>query len=103
MPEPDFESGRHFQMWKYTVSHAMLLLRSVKDDDQQTRIDVLFLGVSHVQLPTSFDGLRIERVGDAFSLSGSGWQGTVVALNMVHAEDVGEYFEPSPFAEGSGI
>jgi len=103
MPEAEFDSHRRFQMWKYTVSHKMLLLRSVKGDDHPTRIDVLFVGVSHVVLPTAFDGLRIERSGDDFRLAGSDWEGSVVALNMAHEEDNGEYFDPSPFAEGAGI
>ena len=34
------------------------------------------MGVSHIDLPTTFDGLRTERVGDDFSLAGSDWQGT---------------------------
>jgi hypothetical protein len=31
-PMAEFESDRKFHVWKYTVSHAMLLIWSVKDD-----------------------------------------------------------------------
>ena len=103
MPEPEFESDRHFQIWTYGVGHAMLLLRSVKSEDHATRVDVLFVAVDHLDLPTSFDGLRVERSGDTFQLAGNGWTGSVKAANMAHAEDDGEYFDPSPFAEGAGI
>jgi hypothetical protein len=89
MSQAAFESDRHFQIWKYTVSQAQLLLRSVKDDDHPTRLDVLFVGVTHLELPTSFDGLRIERTGDDFRLTGRDWQSAVVALNLAHAEDEG--------------
>jgi hypothetical protein len=103
MVMPEFESGRRFQVWKYTVSHAMLLLRSVKDDDHDTRVDVLFVAVSHIDVPTTFEGLRIERTGDEFRLAGAGWHGSISAGNVAFAEDHGEHHEPSPFAKGSGI
>ena len=97
------ESPRTFQVWDYTVSHAQLLLRSVKDSDHESRIDVLFVGTRHVNVPTTMEGLRIERDAENFRLSGAGWVGTVEALNMSHAEDQGEYDDASPFAESSGI
>ncbi len=103
MPGLEFESDRRFQMWKYSVGHAQLPLRSVKDSDHESRIDVLFVGTRHVNVPTTLEGLRIERDGDNFRLSGTGWVGTVEALNMSHAEDQGEYDDASPFAESSGI
>ena len=101
--EFEFESDRHFQIWKYGVSHAQLLLRSVKDAAHSTRIDVLFVNVKRLDLPTSLNGLRIERADDHFRLCGSDWQGSVVAGNFAHAEDDGEYHAPSPVAAGSGI
>lgn len=99
----EFESDRRFQVWKYNVGHGLLLLRSVKDEEHPSRIDVLFVGTNHIDLPMTFDGLRIEQDGTAFRLSGTGWAGAVSALDMAHAEDEGEYHDPSPFAESSGI
>ena len=100
----EFRSERRFQVWKYTVSHSMLLLRSTKTDQHPTRIDVLFKPVKRLDIPTVFDGLTVERSGeDLFTLSGAGWSGTVEAVTMALAEDEGEYFDESPFAEGAGI
>jgi hypothetical protein len=99
----EFESDRHFQMWKYGVGHAQLLLRSVKDETHSTRIDVLFVAVERLDLPTTLNGLRIQRVDDHFRLSGADWQGSVAAGNVAHAEDDGEYNDPSPFAEGCAL
>lgn len=92
-----FESDRHFQVWRYEVGHAQLLLRSVKGDDHGSRIDVLFKAVQAIDLPTTFDGLQIERDGDRYAVSGIGWSGGVIAGACFQAEDAGEYYEPSPF------
>jgi hypothetical protein len=40
---------RRFQMWAYSVSHSLLLLRSVKTAVHSSRIDLLFTGVSFIQ------------------------------------------------------
>jgi hypothetical protein len=93
----EFQSGRHFQVWRYTVSHAQLLLRSTRDDSHTTRIDVLFKGVDRVDLPTSFNGLSIEQDGAGYRLTGEDWSGFVAAVACLSAEDHGQYFDPSPF------
>lgn len=103
MAEVVFESDRSFQLWAYSVGHAQLLLRSVRDSEHATRIDVLFVGTRHVNVPTTLEGLRVERGGDRFRLSGKGWEGTIEALNVAYAEDEGEYYDASPFAESSGV
>jgi hypothetical protein len=98
-PIDTFESGRHFQIWRYEVGHAQLLLRSVKGDHDASRIDVLFKAVEAIDLPTRFDGLQIMRERDQFALSGAGWSGRIIAGSCFQAEDVGEYLDPSPFAD----
>ena len=96
------DSERTFTVWKYTVSHSMLLLRSVKSEVAQSRVDVLFVGVDRMEIPSTMGGLRI--VGDGtYELSGPHWRGSVTALNCSVREDSGEYSDPSPFHEGSGI
>ena len=90
-----FVSDRHFQLWRYTVSHSQLLLRSTRDNDHDTRVEVLFKGVRRVDLPTSFDGLTVRRDGSGFVAKGHGWAGSIVALAMFTIEDKGEYSEPS--------
>lgn len=73
-PIDGFESSRHFQMWRYDVGHAQLLLRSVKDDFNASRIDVLFKDVETIDLPTSLVGLRLRQEDDGFSSRGrTGW------------------------------
>lgn len=96
------ESPRKFRVWKYTVSHSMLLLRSIKTHDLPTRIDVLFVDVEHVDIPTNMDGLTISGTG-RYLLSGRDWHGSVIALCCRVSEDDGEYVDPSGFHEGSGI
>lgn len=106
MGEPDLEvileSRRKFRVWKYTVSHSMLLLRSVKSDELPTRIEVLFVDVEHFNIPSNMDGLTIAGNG-LYLLSGQEWRGSVTALSCRVREDGGEYFDSSGFHEDSGI
>ncbi|MBM6402650.1 hypothetical protein JQN72_00115 [Phycicoccus sp. CSK15P-2] len=98
-----FESKRHFQLWLYSVSHAQLLLRSTKGRNADSRVDVLFKGVAALNLPTSFDGLRVrEATPGHFDVSGANWQGSIEALAFFAAEDDGEYYDLSPFAASLG-
>lgn len=98
-PVETFESDRRFQVWLYSVSHAQLLLRSVKTAAFASRIDILFKAVELMDIPTAFNGLQIERSGGSYRLSGEGWQGRVVAAACFAAEDQGEYHDPSAFAD----
>jgi hypothetical protein len=98
--------SRMFQLWRYSVSHSQLLLRS-KSPDLPTRIDVLFKGVSLIHLPTLFDSLVIfessEEVGKQsksqkkFLIESSDFKGHVNALAVFSHEDEGDYFDPSFF------
>jgi hypothetical protein len=103
-------------MWAYTVSHKELLLRSRKDDEGGTRIDVLFKGVEALCLPTKLTNLAIREASDEEAAHGLGGlaaadptgelrvflvqsaegEGRVVALVMFYAEDDGWWHEPSP-------
>ena|SRR6266478_5003521 len=114
---------RSFQIWKYTVGHGQLLLRSTKSPGHQTRIDVFFKNVGAVHLPSTFDGLSIVEgsndealkmsVLDSSSITkghrklfivrGSDFLGYVVAAIVVCHEDEGEYHEPSYFAKNNII
>jgi hypothetical protein len=99
--QESFASERRFQLWSYTVSHGQLLLRSTKDDDHPTRVDVLFKNVQTINLPASMDGLHIQKVGPrSYQLRGGDWQGHVEASVMVAAEDEGSYLDPSPLYIG---
>lgn len=94
-----FETDRTFQIWRYTVGHGQLLLRSTKEEGgPTTRVDILFKGVDWIDMPTRTNGLRIEPNGEhSFSVSGEGWTGRVAAGGGWAREDDGSYADPSPF------
>jgi hypothetical protein len=86
-------------VWRYTVSHAQLLLRSTQTDTFPTQIDVLFKLVDWMSLPTHLTGLIVEfadpeqaqfmseasgisledRASRFFVVRGSNYQGYIVA------------------------
>lgn len=79
------------------VSHLQLLLRCVRL--RATTHELMFSSraVDSICMPTSLDGLTIERDGDSFALSGREWEGSITARSCYQAEDGAEYFYPSPF------
>ena len=121
MPTEIITSERQFQVWKYTVGHSQLLLRSTKSTGFQSRIDVLFKGVTEFHLPTSFTGLSITELSAAddrqlcnlrksfsvgkdakvFKVQGTDFLGYVTALIAICLEDEGEYDDPSYFAKNN--
>ena len=54
------KSDRRFQVWEYQMSHGMLLVRSSRSPEQATNIDLLFVGVEYMDLPSSMDGLELD-------------------------------------------
>jgi hypothetical protein len=94
-----YTSTRRFQMWLYAVSHGQLMLRSVKAEGEPRRVDILFKNVRSLNLPTTAEGLTISRIDDGFVMGGVNWTGHIEADACFVAEDEGEYFEPSPFAD----
>lgn len=54
-----YQSNRVFQLWDYTVSHAQLLLRSPATEAEPFNIDIVFLGVEELDLPTIMRGLTL--------------------------------------------
>jgi hypothetical protein len=123
MPNLIIGSDRQFQVWKYTVGHSQLLLRSVKSSDHPTRIDVLFKGVSQFHLPTVLNGLVIAEGAESdiselftlresearkkelklFPVRGVDFVGYVSALVVFTHEDEGEYYDPSFFPSLKGL
>lgn len=116
-------SERRFQIWKYTVGHTQMLLRSTKSPDFPTRIDVFFKGVEAFHMPTVFTRLSIAEASateirklcslrraasfgettKVFKVQGSDFLGYVAASIVVCHEDRGEYDEPSFFAKENFI
>jgi hypothetical protein len=60
-----FSSARRFQMWEYTVSMSMHLIRSARSSEYSSQIDVLFQAVKCVRLPITFVGLSFSHVREA--------------------------------------
>ena len=111
--------GRRFQVWRYTVSHGQLLLRSNRDDRHATRCEILFKDVARMDLPTLIDDLEIDAAAEAevpasvkelgvdevrdrtiYRIRGRDCLGYVVAGALAYAEDDGEYHSPSSLLAG---
>ena len=101
-------------MWEYTVGHGQLLLRSPKNEELRTRIDVLFKNVGAIELPTVLDGLTVSEATEGdwsaigprvdqryrtgrtlFVVRGSSFLGYVLAGFVNWHEDEAEYYEAS--------
>ncbi|HEU5378087.1 MAG TPA: hypothetical protein VFV38_21910 [Ktedonobacteraceae bacterium] len=106
---------RVFAVWKYTISHRQLILRSVKDQERgiSTRIDLLFKPVAWMSLPTSLSDVRVEEASPEhvqfmtttsgvtlqgseklFVLQGNQTQGYVAASLYALDESTREFDEP---------
>ena len=105
--------NRKFQVWHYSVSHSVLLLRSFQPQVHETRIDVAFPAVALMHLRPSYQELRITRLDDdecsefmqqrdinpahgtLFLLNGG--EGYVQAADCQWHEDYGDHHAPSRF------
>lgn len=56
-----YSSERWFQIWDYTVSHQQLLLRSPVTIDLPRNVDLIFLGVEYLSIPSSLRGLEFDQ------------------------------------------
>ena len=55
-----YNSDRYFTIFDFSISHSQLLLRSSKNENQNTNIDVIFFDVKFQQLSTYLMGLEIS-------------------------------------------
>jgi hypothetical protein len=108
-----FSSPRSFQVWLFTVTHRTLLLRSVKDTNNATRIDILFKQVRHLYIPSQFNGLDVVegeflgvpenlraslKVGEKiYRMTSPAFDGWIVATTCAWHEDNGDYGDDSYF------
>ena len=104
-------SDRLFQVWRYTVSHHQLLLRSNKTDGDGTRLEVLFKDVSFMAVPSLMRGLEVtlcnpsdvdlpfhvstEHGSNWYRISTNGSVGYVAAVACQFKEDGLEYYDES--------
>jgi hypothetical protein len=60
---PEFD--RTFKIWDYWVSHSQLLLRSPGDlrrpkgSSESLNVDIIFVAVDYIELPTTLSELRL--------------------------------------------
>ncbi|WP_157868473.1 hypothetical protein [Streptomyces caatingaensis] len=104
---------RKFQVWQYSVSHSVLLLRSFHPQKYTTRIDVAFPAVTLMHLQPSYETLSVRQATEEERLRILGataekiTHGNLFLLNegegYVHAadfswhEDSGDHHTPSSF------
>ncbi|RMI42044.1 hypothetical protein [Streptomyces triticirhizae] len=102
---------RKFQVWQYSVSHSVLLLRSTPTQEHPTRIDVAFSDVTVMRVRDSFASLLLSETtpeqAAAYAspddirrrnlyLINDG-EGYVAAGNCAWHEDEGNHRTPSRF------
>ena len=109
-----FESSRSFVQWFFTKSHGRLLLWSEKGNTEKTRIEVLFSDVAVINIPIYMPDLKITPVKGKeaqaeltrvpkqmtpdktlFRMSGSDWNGYVIAGLLTVAEADRDFDAPS--------
>lgn len=56
----DTLASRMFQTWEFKVSHGQLLIRSPKDANHSTNIDLMFAGVEYMDLPRHLGQLEVH-------------------------------------------
>jgi hypothetical protein len=53
-----------FELWRYSVSHGALLICRSKDETHNTRVEIMFLDVSYIDLPTAMHDIQIAVIDD---------------------------------------
>jgi hypothetical protein len=56
-----YSSERRFQIWDYTVGHGQILLRSPSSPEQPRNVDLIFLGVEYLGIPSTLFGLGLDQ------------------------------------------
>ena|SRR5690348_1733686 len=111
-----------FQLWTYDVSNGRLLFRRNKTQANQTRIDMLFVDTTFVQLQTGIQSFSLEQMTDSeaaqeipaphltipkslkrYRLRAADQVGYVIAGNVLFHEDDGHYAQPSKIYKPGGI
>jgi hypothetical protein len=99
-----FQSERSFQFWDYNVSFRQLLLRSPSHSDCASNVDIVFWGVSKIQLPTLLNrpviSVRrgVEPAADGkllFSIEADNESGIIVAEGCKVLENALDLFDSS--------
>ncbi len=83
MNEVIFQSNRTFRIWDYLVSHDHLLLHSRINEENIDNIEIVFEGVSFIQLPTLLKGIVIKKsTENKFKIETDGKEYFIDAINF---------------------
>lgn len=55
-----FKTERVLKLWDYRVSHQQLLVRGPKGANQSKNLDIAFVGVRYLSIPSTMRGVSIE-------------------------------------------
>jgi len=92
---------RDFRVWDYNVSHDQLLIRSPKTPDRPTNIDIVFVGVRYMDIPTHFQCLEVSEGESlpentrAYTLFDGQGQHRIEAVAMTVLENKLDYVQSS--------
>ncbi|MEN8216846.1 MAG: hypothetical protein ABFS56_10835 [Pseudomonadota bacterium] len=81
---------RTFRLWEFNVSHDQLLLRSPKKKYQPKNVDIAFVGVGYVEIPTRLEGIKICQPSKAEIEKVCEILGKKVAHDEIHVLSSGE-------------
>jgi len=87
-----FSSERTFILWTYSVGHQYLLLRSPKGVDA-TNIDVLVMGVTYLEIPTTLKGMTLTREKDGIVVHSEEKDYRIAAVGLVVLENQLDIFD----------
>src|SRR5262249_3878557 len=59
VPAAELLRARSFQIWAYHISHARMVIRSSRGEGHPRNLDMVFLGVDYLSLPSRLEGLEI--------------------------------------------
>ncbi len=76
---------REFKIWEYRVSHRSLLIRSPKGTGVKRNVDLVFVGVDYMALPSRLHGVLLDFGTDddrmsVTALTGENYPGQVYVL-----------------------
>lgn len=61
----DLLNGRKFQFWEYLCNHGCALIRSPRDLEHITNVDIMFFGVVYLEVPRFLSSIRIDQANQS--------------------------------------
>ncbi|EFH28763.1 predicted protein [Streptomyces sviceus ATCC 29083] len=79
-----FRSDRTFRVWRYGIGHSQLLLRAVPDGVETACLDLLFEGVSAMQLVQQYKAIELCSASKAEAEEILGFSGISASGRELH-------------------